>query len=69
MNQILCPVCSTPLQLSPAKSRRSKKPKTFLMLRCPADGRHFRGFIQDVEFVGKVVDAASISTGTGSARG
>ncbi len=71
MNQIPCPVCSTGLQLSPARSRKSKKPKTFLMLVCPADGRHFRGFIQDVEFVGRVVDAAGISasTGTGSVGG
>ena len=69
MNNIPCPVCSTSLQLSPARSRKSKKPKTFLMLCCPADGRHFRGFIQDVEFVGKIIDAAGISTGTGSVRG
>ena len=69
MNQIRCPVWSTGLQLSPARSRKSKKPKTFLMLWCPADGRYFRGFIQDIEFVRKGVDAAGISTGTGSVRG
>ena len=61
MNQIPCPVCSTSLKLSPARSRKAKKPKIFLMLVCPKDGRHFRGFIQDIEFVGRVVDAAGIS--------
>ncbi len=64
MNQIPCPVCLTPLQLSPARSRKSKRPKIFLMLACPDDGRHFRGFIQDVEFVGRAVDAAGMSAST-----
>ena len=58
MNDIGCPVCGTPLRLTPARSRKAKRPKTFLMLVCPEDGRHFRGFIQDRGFVGRVVDAA-----------
>ena len=58
MNSIGCPVCRTPMELSPAKSRKAKKPKTFLMLVCPEDGRHFRGFINDKSFVSQVVDAA-----------
>ena len=30
----------------------------FLMLVCPKDGRHFRGFIQDREYVQGVLDQA-----------
>ena len=58
MKQVRCPVCGVALRLSPARSRKSKNPKTFLMLACPDDGRHFRGFISDPEFVGRTLDAA-----------
>ena len=65
MNVVGCPVCGTALQLSPAKSRKAKRPKIFLMLRCPDDGRHFRGFIQDKEFVGRALEAAPMQTSLG----
>jgi uncharacterized protein YbaR (Trm112 family) len=58
MNEVACPVCGTALSLSPAKSRKSKRPKQFLMLVCPVDGRHFRGFINDREFVRQVIQRA-----------
>ena len=71
MTQISCPVCSSPLRISPARSRRAKNPKAFLMLACPQDGRHFRGFINDKEFVGRVFDGAgmAISTDPGARTG
>ena len=56
MTEIGCPVCSVALTLSIATSRKAKKPKTFLMLICPVDGRHFRGFINDQEFVSRAMD-------------
>ena len=48
-----CVVCRTPLTLRLARGRKSGKP--FLMLICPADGRHFRGFINDQDYVKRVL--------------
>ena len=48
-----CLVCEEPLELRPAQGRESGKP--FLMLICPGDGRHFRAFINDKEFVAGVM--------------
>lgn len=48
-----CPVCSAALSLRLARGRKSGKP--FVMLICPRDGRHFRGFISDRPYVGGVV--------------
>ena len=48
-----CPVCGTGLQMRLAHGRKSGK--AFVMLICPADGRHIRAFINDREFVSKVV--------------
>ena len=61
MNKIGCPVCGTSMSLSPARSRRSKKPKTFLMLKCTKDGRHFRGFINDENFVSGVMEQVGLA--------
>ena len=47
--QAPCPVCRQPLALRLARGRKSGK--TFLMLVCGRDGRHFRGFISDRAFV------------------
>lgn len=44
-----CPVCSDKMELRPAIGRKSKK--QFIMIICPNDGRHFRGFITDREYV------------------
>ena len=54
MKKIGCPVCGTTIGVSKAQSRKSKKTKTFLMLVCPVNGRHFRAFINDPEFISRV---------------
>ena len=53
MNTIDCPVCSNPLSVTVAKGRKSNKP--FIMLKCKQDGRHFRGFITDQDFVRRIL--------------
>ncbi len=53
MNTIGCPVCSKPLSITVAKGRKSNKP--FIMLKCEVDGRHFRGFITDQDFVRRIL--------------
>ncbi len=51
--KVQCPVCQRPLTLRLAQGRKSGK--TFLMLLCSQDGRHFRGFINDREYVDGVL--------------
>jgi len=53
MNTIDCPVCSKPLSVKVAKGRKSNKP--FIMFKCEHDGRHFRGFITDQDFVRRIL--------------
>lgn len=53
MNTIGCPVCSKPLSVTVTKGRKSNKP--FIMLKCDVDGRHFRGFITDQDFVRRIL--------------
>ena len=53
---ISCLVCNGPLELRIAHGRKSNKP--FLLLICPVDGRHFRGFIADKEYVAGVIQNA-----------
>ena len=48
-----CPVCSKPLTVRPAEGRKSRK--LFIMIVCPEDGRHFRGFITDKSYVSRVL--------------
>ena len=50
---IPCLVCGKQMMMRPAKGRKSQK--TFLMLVCSQDGRHFRAFINDREYVDKVL--------------
>ena len=50
---IPCIICGTSLTLRTARGRKSGKP--FLMLLCPQDGRHFRGFINDQVYVKEVL--------------
>ena len=50
---IPCLICRQPLQVRLAHGRKSKKP--FVMLLCARDGRHFRAFINDREFVAGVL--------------
>jgi hypothetical protein len=48
-----CLVCGSSLSLRTARGRKSGKP--FLMLVCPVDGRHFRGFITHRDYVAGVL--------------
>jgi hypothetical protein len=48
-----CPVCEQQLSVRLARGRKSGKP--FVMLVCPSDGRHIRGFINDQKFVASVL--------------
>ena len=50
---IFCLVCGEPLDFRPSTGRRSGKP--FIMLICGKDGRHFRGFITDQNYVAGVM--------------
>ncbi|HZA21349.1 MAG TPA: hypothetical protein VFA32_01880 [Dehalococcoidia bacterium] len=50
---IPCIVCGTSLTLRTARGRKSGK--VFLMLVCPADGRHLRAFINDETYVRQVL--------------
>ena len=52
LSSVPCPVCSAPIDSRPAKGRKSGKPS--IMMVCPANGRHFRGFITDREYVASV---------------
>jgi len=53
MKEIKCPICSKSLSVRTAKGRKSNKP--FIMLVCQQDGRHFRGFITDQQYVKTVL--------------
>ena len=50
---VACPICKEFLALRTVRGRKSGKP--FLMLVCPVDGRHFRGFITDRTYVKQVL--------------
>ena len=50
---IPCVVCKWPLTVRLARGRKSGKP--FVMLICSRDGRHFRAFINDEQFVSGVL--------------
>ena len=65
MNGIRCPVCQHALSLRLARGRKSNKP--FLMLVCGQDGRHFRGFINDREFVARALDGIEVPDRNGGA--
>ena len=50
---IPCLVCGQQLTIRLATGRKSQK--TFLMLICSQDGRHFRGFVTDRRYVDGVL--------------
>ena len=54
MKTIGCPICSESLTIKVARGRKSNKP--FIMLVCRRDGRHFRGFITDQDYVKRVLE-------------
>ena len=49
-----CPVCGEPLAFQIARGRKSGKP--FLMVKCLRDGRHFRGFVGDRDYVQRLLE-------------
>ncbi len=52
--KLLCPVCGTGLEVRLARGRKSGK--AFIMAVCPVDGRHIRSFINDAEYVRRVIE-------------
>lgn len=66
-NEIPCLVCHGPLSLRLARGRKSGKPS--IMLICPTDGRHFRGFISDRAYVGRVLALLEDQTPTSEGGG
>ncbi len=65
MKQIPCPVCGDPVDVRPARGRKSHK--FFIMLVCSRDGRHFRGFINDQKYVARLMGVAN-QAGQGAPR-
>ena len=57
LSGVRCPLCQARLRFSLASSRRAKNQKHFVMLVCPNDARHFRGFISDQTHVAKLIRA------------
>jgi hypothetical protein len=51
---ICCPVCGAGLRVS---TSTSKAGKIALVLVCPKDGRDFRAFINNREYVRRVLDS------------
>ena len=52
--QIRCPLCGSGVAARLARGRKSGKP--FILLVCPKDARHFRGFIGDQQYVKQVIE-------------
>ena len=65
--EIPCLVCRKPLAVRLARGRKSGKPS--IMLICPSDGRHFRGFINDRAYVGQVLALLESQTPSLDAEG
>ena len=57
MNSITCLVCGGPIDIKIGETRKSQKP--CINMRCERDGRHFRAFITDREFVEKMMSEAA----------
>ena len=49
-----CLICGDPLIIRPSRSRKTGKPS--IMIVCPNDGRHFRGWITYQPYVKEVMD-------------
>lgn len=52
---MFCPICGAELKLEFTTNKRTQR--CGVMLVCPEDGRHFRGFINDPKSVRRAVDA------------
>ena len=55
---ICCPVCGAGLKVT---TSTSKTGKVALVLVCPKDGRDFRAFINNREYVRRVMDSIDAS--------
>ena len=53
-SEVPCIVCKAPLSFRLTKGRKSAKPS--IMLICPNDGRHFRAFINDRDYVSRAIE-------------
>ena len=53
MSKPECPVCSESLSMEARQNPRNNR--VFLMLVCPADGAHFRAFINDRDYVAETI--------------
>ena len=62
-----CPICGEAIQMRLAKGRKSGKPSLFLL--CPADARHFRGFINDRRYVENVLSHYGETHGSNDEQG
>lgn len=60
---IACPICGGDMKISVTTNRNGKHA---IGVHCPADGRHFRGFINHKPYVeevlGQILDAAGSPT-------
>jgi len=54
-----CVVCQRPLDIRLTKGRKSGKPS--IMLICPENGRHFRAFVTDQNYVHQVLERIEAS--------
>ena len=62
-----CLVCASPLTVRPARGRKSGKPS--ILILCARDGRHFRAFISDKEYVRQIlVRLEGLGQAEGSSR-
>ena len=64
MKSIRCLVCKGELAITAAQGRKSEKP--FVMLKCSRDGRHFRAFITDQEYVKRIMAGVENPSGSGA---
>ena len=58
---ICCPVCGASLKVT---TSTSKAGKVALVLVCPRDGRDFRAFINNREYVRRVMDSLESTQGS-----
>lgn len=65
MLSIRCPVCEGQVSL---ESVVTKKGKSCLMMVCVLSGSHYRGFINDQDYIAEFARKAEAATGIGSKR-
>jgi hypothetical protein len=60
---ILCPICGEPVKVRLATSARGN---ISIVVSCPKDGRHFRGFINDPPTIEALLIQLKASQSTGN---